>query len=70
MNKLIGIALLALAFANAGCEQKGPAERAGENIDQAASELRDGAADIRDKAEETTDKIADALEQPRGEDAE
>ncbi|WP_435019297.1 hypothetical protein TA3x_001219 [Tundrisphaera sp. TA3] len=43
----------------AGCEQKGPAERAGENIDQAGKNLKD-AVDPRGPAEKIGDKIDNA----------
>jgi predicted small secreted protein len=44
----------------AGCEPKGPAEKAGENIDQAGKNLKD-AVDPRGPAEKVGDKIDDAV---------
>lgn len=44
-----------LAFASVGCEDDGPAEEAGEQIDEAADELGEG-------VEEAGDSIEDAVE--------
>jgi hypothetical protein len=49
---------IVLGFAVAGltaCEEKGPAERAGESIDKAAT-------DVGEKIEDVGDKIKDAAE--------
>jgi len=64
MKTFLGIAVLGIAFATAGCEPKGPAERAGEQLDQAVGDVRDTADDIGDKAQEVADDVADKLEQP------
>ena len=53
------IALLpiaALLIVQGGCEKEGPAEQAGENIDEAVEEMQE-------KAEDTTDKAMDKMEQ-------
>ena len=47
---------LTLAFALAGCESEGPAERAGERIDEAVSQAGE-------KIEEATDAAGQKLEQ-------
>jgi hypothetical protein len=42
-----------------GCEKKGPAEQAGENIDDAAKDLKQGAEKAADKVEDTAKEISD-----------
>lgn len=42
------------------CEKKGPAERAGEKLDQAAEKVKD-AVDPKGPAEKAGEKIDDAL---------
>lgn len=67
LNKVSILLLIAFAaiFASA-CEKKGPAERAGEQIDDAMSEaadeadqigdeIQDAAEDVKEKAEEIVD---------------
>lgn len=57
---------LALVLALSACEQKGPAEKAGEKIDNAAESLGDKIEDATDNAsdqlEEAGDKIEDATD--------
>jgi len=58
---LIGFAvLLPLMGGLAACEEQGPAERAGEKLDQAADDIAD-AFDNKGPAEEAGEKIDDAL---------
>lgn len=54
----IGMAVLCLVFALAviGCERDGPAEQAGENIDEAAEKAGD-------KLEQAGDEIEEAAEE-------
>jgi hyperosmotically inducible protein len=58
-----GLALLALsALAGSACTEKdGPAERAGERIDDAVSDARDRIEDAGNEAREAVDEIGDAL---------
>ena len=63
MNKLLGFALLGCVIATAACEQEGPAERAGERVDQAVDDLRDGAQDVGDEIKDTADEVGDKLDQ-------
>ena len=44
----------------AGCEPKGPAEKAGENLDKAGQNVKD-AVDPRGPAEKAGDKVDDAM---------
>ncbi len=57
LKKLITMIVLSLSiFAFTACESKGPAEKAGEKIDQAVEETSDKAKEateaVKDKAEE------------------
>lgn len=59
MRKAPALALILFAAVFAyGCEKKGPAEKAGEKIDETMT-------DAMDKAEEAGDKIQDAAEETR-----
>ncbi|MEY6433952.1 BON domain-containing protein [Thioalkalicoccus limnaeus] len=62
---LIASLTLALAFATAGCQQEGPAERTGQKIDQAAEETgakMEGAKDtLGEKADRTGQYLDDAM---------
>ncbi|WP_197054402.1 hypothetical protein [Nitrosococcus oceani] len=54
--KLVIIALLLSGSAwLSGCEQEGPAERAGENIDQTMEDAGDRMEDAGDRMEDATD---------------
>lgn len=59
MKSLRMLALLLLVtlglVAVAGCEQDGPAERAGENIDEGMEEMGDQAEDMADDTEDAMD---------------
>jgi hypothetical protein len=48
-----------LGGALTGCEKKGPAERAGEKIDNAAHDVKEGAKDAADKVENAADDLKD-----------
>jgi hypothetical protein len=52
----------------ASCEKEGPAEHAGENIDEAVDTMQNKADDISDKAmgklEQAGDKIEEATDEP------
>ena len=54
--------LIGALFVLVGCERQGPAERAGEDIDEAAGEVRD-ALDPGGPAEEAGEAVDDALNQ-------
>lgn len=57
---------LALGFALAACEReepKGPAERAGENIDKAIEQAGDKAEEAADKLGQAIENTGDKLEQ-------
>ncbi|MGZ8270064.1 MAG: hypothetical protein ACXW1T_02675 [Methylophilus sp.] len=65
IKKLISIAAIALmATGITACQEKGPAEKAGEEIDNAAEDLGDKIEDATDEAgdklEEAGDKVGDA----------
>jgi hypothetical protein len=49
---LAAFIIVSSGFAVAACEQKGPAERAGEKIDKAGEKASDAVKDARDKAKD------------------
>lgn len=51
---------LSIAGPLSSCREKGPAERAGENLDKAAENIKD-AVDPKGPAEKAGEKIDDAL---------
>ena len=46
-----------------GCEKEGPAEQAGENIDEAVEEMQENAKDAKDKAMEKMEQAGDRIEE-------
>lgn len=58
--KLLSLLLTGLLVV--ACEQDGPAERAGEAIDDAADELSDSGRDFGDAIEDAGDDMANAVE--------
>lgn len=50
----LGATLLVCAGLLAGCDQEGPAEQAGEALDNSAEEAGDALEDLGDKAEDST----------------
>ena len=64
MKKLPALALIAVAASfTAACERKGPAEKAGENIDEAYTDALEKAEQAGEKVEEATQRIDEALEE-------
>lgn len=53
---IIAVAALAL-FALQACEQEGPAERAGESIDNAVDNTKDAVEEAADQVEDQADKL-------------
>lgn len=63
-NKLPALAVIVVAaFFASACEKKGPAEKAGEKIDNAYTEALDKAEEAGDKIEEAGEKVEEALEE-------
>lgn len=64
LKPLLLFFLFTTMFALAGCEKDGPAERAGEAIDNAVNGsgnvLEDAADDIGDEADDLADDVQDA----------
>lgn len=62
------LAIGILLFTMASCEKEGPAEQAGENIDETVDTMQNKADDISDKAmgkmEQAGDKIEEATDEP------
>lgn len=60
MSKLMGMLLAVLGLAilpvgMTGCEEEGPAERAGERLDDAGDDIEDAAEDAADDIEDAVD---------------
>lgn len=53
---LLGLVFAAGSLALVACEQQGPAEEAGENLDDAVEEAGDKMKDAADRIEEETDR--------------
>jgi hypothetical protein len=51
-----------LAIGLTACAEKGPAEKAGEQIDQAASEVQAAAAKAADEVEAAASEVKDRIE--------
>lgn len=49
------IAIFAFSLMLAGCQEKGPAEKAGEKIDEAVEETKEEASKAKKKIEESVD---------------
>lgn len=58
--KIISLFLTGLLLV--ACEQDGPAEQAGEAVDDAADELSDAGNDVGDAIEDAGDDMGDAVE--------
>ncbi|GIT97741.1 hypothetical protein [Sulfurovum sp. TSL1] len=59
---LIGSLLVALVLMITGCEEKGPAEKAGEKIDNVASDIKDNTEDALDEADDAIEDAGDKIE--------
>ena len=57
------IALATLMFLLTACEKEGPAEQAGENIDQAVEQIQEKADAAGDKAMGTVEQAGDKIEE-------
>lgn len=64
LKRTLLISLFAAFVALAGCEEKGPMEKAGESIDNTVDDgkdaIDDAANDIEDAADDAADKVKDA----------
>lgn len=62
-TKYLALVLIApFAIATVSCEKKGPAERAGENLDNAVENVKD-AVNPKGPVEKAGEKVDDALNQ-------
>jgi ABC-type enterochelin transport system substrate-binding protein len=57
------ISIIAVVFTLFGCEKEGPAEQAGENIDEAVQEMQEKAQDTGQKAMDKMESAADSATQ-------
>lgn len=61
-NAALAGGTLAVLLMVAGCEDEGPAEQAGEQVDEAAEDVQDSAEDAADSAGDAAEEGADAAE--------
>lgn len=62
-NAALATLLLATPLTLTACDNKGPAERAGEKIDDAAEKAGDKLEDAREKAGEAVDDLRDKADE-------
>lgn len=62
VKKLLLISLCASFLALAGCEEKGPMEKAGERVDDAVDNAGDAMDDAKDAADDAADEMEDAVD--------
>ncbi|MFI3156345.1 MAG: BON domain-containing protein [Methylococcaceae bacterium] len=60
-NKVLAIACLSAVFGLAGCEQEGPAEKAGEKIDRAAENAGQKIDQATDQAEKKIEAVKESV---------
>lgn len=63
MNKTLGALTLGALLALTGCEQEGPLERAGEDLDEAMEEMAEGLERNEGPAERAGERIDEAMEE-------
>lgn len=63
-QRLTGLTVILLALGLGACEQQGPAERAGEQVDRAVDEAKD-ALDPQGPAEGAGEKIDETVERAK-----
>lgn len=63
--KLTAIALL--PFALWACEQPGPVERVGEEVDEAIEDIRNGGETLPNRADDAVDDVRDGVNDAREE---
>jgi hypothetical protein len=63
--KMLAVGLFAIGLL--GCEREGPLERFGEEIDEAAENVREGGETVGNKIDDAADDIRDGVEDAREE---
>jgi hypothetical protein len=62
MNRTLFIPMMVvLAVMLAGCDNEGPAERAGERIDEVAEDIRDNGEDLGNEIEDACEEIKEGM---------
>ena len=61
------LALGVLSLGLAACEREGPLERFGEEVDEAAENVREGGETVGNKIDDAADDVRDGLEDARDE---
>jgi hypothetical protein len=64
MNKLFIVLLLASFTIIVGCQPKGPAEKAGERVDEVGENIKDGEAPLKERGsmEDAGEAVDEAVE--------
>jgi hyperosmotically inducible protein len=66
-TRAVSIAALAavLSLSLTACENKGPAERVGEELDEAGRTIKNGGETTGDKLDDAGDKVSDAAQEAK-----
>jgi uncharacterized protein YjbJ (UPF0337 family) len=64
-NSLLIPLFAALALCATGCEKEGPAESAGEQIDEAMDDVKEAADDAGDHLQEAGEEVKEAAEEAK-----
>ena len=62
MNRLTLLTLLSLGFFATGCEEQGPLEQAGEEIDEAVEDAQVEGETLGNQADDIADELRDAAQ--------
>jgi hypothetical protein len=57
------VPILTVLFVLAGCEREGPAEQAGEQIDETVEEMQEQTQDVGQKAMDSVEEATDEMEE-------
>jgi hypothetical protein len=60
-NAVTGVCAAMLILGLSACEKKGPAEKAGQKVDQAVESVKETGEKAKDRVEEAADKVQDAV---------
>jgi hypothetical protein len=66
LKPVLALGLVA-AFGLAGCEREGPLERFGEEVDEAAENVRNGGETTGNRVDDAVDDVRDGVEDARDE---
>jgi hypothetical protein len=67
MKPLKTVAATALLLGLWACEEQGPAERVGEEVDEAVEDIRNGGETVGNRIDDAADDVRDGVEDAREE---